>query len=135
MGIGCICKRRFSALIIHAVKVWEQLFHIRKESNPTQPWIIHGFRGNPQVTQQMVKAGFMFSLGNKFNVDSLEFIPMDSLFCETDEDEMDIREVYQQIADALNLDIEDFAAQIARNVHRVFPTLQTPPSYFVGDDE
>lgn len=122
-------------LIIHAVKAWEQLFHIRKETNPTQPWIIHGFRGNPQVTQQMAKAGFMFSLGNKFNVDSLEFIPLDSLFCETDEDEMDIREVYQQIADALNLDIEDFAAQIALNVHRVFPTLQTPPSYFVGDDE
>ena len=37
-------------LIIHAVKAWEQLFHIRKETNPTQPWIIHGFRGNPQVT-------------------------------------------------------------------------------------
>ena len=83
----------------------------------------------------MAKAGFMFSLGNKFNVDSLQFIPMESLFCETDEDETDIREVYQQIADALNLDIEDFAAQIALNVHRVFPTLQTPPPYFVGDDE
>ena len=46
---------------------------------------------------------------------------------------MDIRDVYQQIANALNLDIEDFAAQIAQNVHRVFPTLQTPPSYFVEE--
>ena len=120
-------------LIIHAVKAWEQLYHIRKESKPTQPWIIHGFRANPQVTQQMVKAGFMFSLGNKFNVDSLEYIPINSLFCETDEDEMDIRDVYQQIANALNLDIKDFAAQIAQNVHRVFPTLQRPPSYFVDE--
>lgn len=120
-------------LIVHAVKAWEQLYHIRKESKPTQPWIIHGFRANPQVTQQMVKAGFMFSLGNKFNVDSLEYIPINSLFCETDEDEMDIRDVYQQIANALNLDIEDFAAQIAQNVHRVFPTLQRPPSYFVEE--
>lgn len=120
-------------LIIHAVKVWDQLYHIRKESNPTQPWIIHGFRGNPQVAQQMAKAGFMFSLGNKFNVDALEFIPMDSLFCETDEDEMDIKDVYQQIADALNLDIENFASQIACNVHRVFPTLQMPLSSFVEE--
>lgn len=122
-------------LIIHAVKSWEQLFHIHMESNPSQPWIIHGFRGNPQITEQMAKAGFMFSLGNKFNVDSLEHIPMDSLFCETDEDEMDIRDVYQQIADALNIDIEDFASQITKNVHRVFPSLQTPPSYFIRDDE
>ena len=120
-------------LIIHAVKVWDQLYHIRKETNPTQPWIIHGFRGNPQVAQQMAKAGFMFSLGNKFNVDALKFIPMDSLFCETDEDEMDIKDVYQQIADALNLDIENFASQIARNVHRVFPTLQMPLSSFVEE--
>lgn len=121
-------------LIIHAVKVWEQLYHIRKEANPTQPWIIHGFRGNPQVTQQMAKIGFMFSLGNKFNVDSLAHIPKESLFCETDEDEMDIRDVYQQIADALNMDIEEFAAQIAENVHRVFPSLQTPPLYFAEED-
>lgn len=122
-------------LIIHAVKAWEQLYHIRKDSRPTQPWIIHGFRGNPQVTQQMARAGFMFSLGNKFNVDSLEYIPKESLFCETDEDEMDIRDVYQQIATALNIDIEEFAAQIAANVHRVFPTLQTPPAYFMEDEE
>ena len=122
-------------LIIHAVKAWDQLHHIRKECKASQPWIIHGFRGKPQVAQQMSKAGFMFSLGNKFNVDSLEYIPIYSLFCETDEDEMDIRDVYHQIANALNLDIEDFAAQIAQNVHRVFPTLQTPPSYFITDDE
>ena len=122
-------------LIIHAVKAWEQLYHIRIESKPLQPWIIHGFRGNPQITQQMVQAGFMFSLGDKFNVDSVEYIPIESLFCETDENEMDIRDVYQQIADALNLHIEEFAAQIAKNVHRVFPTLQTPPSYFKDSDE
>ena len=122
-------------LIIHSVKAWEQLYHIRIESKPSQPWIIHGFRGNPQVTQQMVKGGFMFSLGNRFNVDSLEFIPINSLFCETDEDEMDIKEVYRQISYALDMDIEYFAAQIAQNVHRVFPTLQTPPSYFISDED
>ncbi|MGV8964045.1 MAG: TatD family hydrolase [Candidatus Saccharimonadaceae bacterium] len=122
-------------LIIHAVKAWDQLYSIRKEMKPTQPWIIHGFRGNPQVTQQLAKAGFLFSLGDKFNVDSLEFIPVESLFCETDEDEMDIREVYLQVAQALNQDIEEFAAQVAMNVHRVFPSLQRPPAYFAEDND
>ena len=110
-------------LIIHAVKAWEELYHIRKESKPTQPWIIHGFRGNPQVAQQMARVGFMFSLGKRFNPNSLSYIPLSSLFCETDEDEIDIKNVYQQIANVLNMDLEDFAAQIAVNIHRVFPKL------------
>lgn len=110
-------------LIIHAVKAWEELYHTRKESSPTQPWIIHGFRGNLQITQQMAKAGFMFSIGERFNSESLKYIPKESLFLETDESEIEIKEVYQQVANAMNIEIEDLATQIAQNVHRVFPNL------------
>lgn len=110
-------------LIIHAVKAWQQLYHIRKNAQPTQPWIIHGFRGNPQITQQMARVGYMFSIGEKFNANSVEFIPKDSLFCETDESTIDIGKVYQQVADALNKDIEEIANQISENVRRVFRLL------------
>lgn len=112
-------------LIIHAVKAWEELSHIRKETKPKQPWIIHGYRGNPQITDQMVKAGFMFSIGLRFNVDSLQLIPKNSLFCETDESEVTILKVYQQIANALQIDLKSLSTLIAENVYRVFPTLQS----------
>lgn len=110
-------------LIIHAVKAWEELYHIRKEFSPTQPWIIHGFRGNPQITQQMAKAGFMFSIGKRFNPDSLKYIPTKSLFLETDEKEIDIMEVYEQVALAMNWDMKDLTALIEGNVRRIFPGL------------
>ena len=110
-------------LIIHAVKAWEELYHIRKEVSPAQPWIIHGFRGNPQITQQMAKVGCMFSIGERFNPESLKYIPKESLFLETDESKIDIKEVYQQVADAMNLTMNDLVVQIAQNVHRVFPNL------------
>lgn len=110
-------------LIIHAVKAWQQLYHIRKEAKPTQPWIIHGFRGNPHITQQMSRVGFMFSIGEKFNPKSLKVIPKASLFCETDESDIDITNVYQQIADTLNQDVDELAAQVAENVRRVFSGL------------
>lgn len=110
-------------LIIHAVKAWEELYHIRKDAKPTQPWIIHGFRGNPQITEQMKKVGFMFSLGERFNVNSLEFIPTESLFCETDESAISIFEVYRQVASVLNYDVESLATLVAQNVQRVFPAL------------
>lgn len=113
-------------LIIHAVKAWEELYHIRKDLKPTQPWIIHGYRDNPQITKQMKGVGFMFSLGERFNVNSLKLIPLDSLFCETDESKVSILRVYQQVASALNCDVEDIAIQVANNVRRVFPTLQRP---------
>ena len=110
-------------LIIHAVKAWDELYHIRKESSPIQPWIIHGFRGNPQITQQMAKAGFMFSIGERFNAESMKYIPKESLFLETDESEIDIKVVYQQVAEAMHLNLEDLVVQIAQNVNCVFPNL------------
>lgn len=110
-------------LIIHVVKAWQELYHIRKELNPSQPWIIHGFRGNPHITQQMAKAGFMFSIGKRFNPDSLKYIPNESLFLETDEEEIDIKEVYEQVACAMDWDIKDLAAWVEKNVRRVFPRL------------
>ncbi|PLB85326.1 hypothetical protein C0T31_11465 [Dysgonamonadaceae bacterium] len=116
-------------LIIHCVKAWDELIRVRQQSQPSQPWIIHGYRSNPELTKRLIKEGFMFSVGDKINIESLALIPLDSLFCETDEDEMNIRDVYMQAALALNMNLEDFANRIAQNVHRIFPTLQPPKPY------
>lgn len=113
-------------VIIHCVKAWDELIRIHQEMNPSQPWIIHGYRSNPELTKRLIKEGFLFSVGDKINIDSLVLIPLESLFCETDEDEMDIRDVYMQASLALNMEFEEFADKIAQNVHRVFPTLQPP---------
>ena len=67
----------------------------------------------------------MFSIGLRFNVDSLHLIPKNSLFCETDESEITILKVYQQIANALQIDLKSLSTLIAENVYRVFPTLQS----------
>lgn len=108
-------------LIIHAVKAWEELYHIRKEYSPSQAWIIHGFRGNPQITQQMVKAGYLFSIGKRFNADSLHYIPEDAIFLETDEEAIDIKQVYEEVAHSMGLDIKTLVSRVGENVRRVFP--------------
>lgn len=116
-------------VIIHCVKAWEELIHIHQDTKPSQPWIIHGYRGKPELTKRLIKEGFLFSVGDTINVDSMQLIPIESLFCETDEDEMDIREVYLQASQAVNMDVEAFAEKVARNVHRVFPSLESPKPY------
>jgi len=122
-------------VIIHCVKAWEELIKVRRETNPTQPWIIHGYRGKPELTKRLIREGFLFSVGEKINVDSLPLIPINSLFCETDEDEVDIRDIYQQAAYTLNRDLEDFANEIAKNVRRIFPTLPPPKPYNPEEEE
>ncbi|MDR0334222.1 MAG: TatD family hydrolase [Dysgonamonadaceae bacterium] len=116
-------------VIVHCVKAWEDLIRVHRETKPTQPWIIHGYRGKPELTKQLIKEKLMFSVGEKINSQSMPLIPIDSLFCETDEGEMNIQEVYFQVAKAVNMNVGTFAGKIAENAHRVFPTLETPKAY------
>lgn len=122
-------------VIIHCVKAWEELIRVRKETCPTQPWIIHGYRGKPELTKRLVKEGLLFSFGEDINVESMPCIPFEAMFCETDEDEMDIRGVYAQAAHALDMELEIFADIVAENVHRVFPTLERPLPYDPSAEE
>ena len=115
-----LSENLYKPLIIHCVKAWHELIGVRRETKPTQPWIIHGYRGKPEVTKQLVNEGFLFSVGNKINTLSLPLIPLDSLFCETDESEISIREIYLQVAKTVNADVQEFAAIIEKNVQRIF---------------
>lgn len=86
-------------LIIHCVGYFNELFQIRKELKPTQRWIIHGFRGKPQLAQQALKNGFDLSFGEKHNAESVLITPLSNLFVETDESTVPIEQLYLQIAE------------------------------------
>jgi len=108
-------------LIIHCVRAWEELIALYKEYNKYSiPWIIHGYRGNPEQTQQLGKIGFKFSLGEKFNIDSLKHIPMENIFCETDMSDLTICKVYENISRNIGVNKNHFATLVARNVEITF---------------
>lgn len=130
-----IAEKLQKPLIIHCVKAWEELIQVYRETKPSQPCIIHGYRGKPELTKRLVSEGFLFSVGDHINVDSMPLIPLDRLFCETDEGEMPIRDVYLQASRALNMDVEEFADIIAENVRRVFPMAQPPKPYYQDEVE
>ncbi len=116
-------------LVIHCVKAWDELIKIFTEVRPTQPWILHGYRGKPELTGRLIDLGFYFSVGDEINVLSMEFIPIERIFCETDEDITDIKEVYRQAAHSKDMELEEFAEKIAQNIHRIFPTLAAPKPF------
>lgn len=110
-------------LIIHCVKGWDQLFVSKKRCTPKQPWIIHGYRNKPELTKQLLAHDFYFSIGQKYNEHSIQEIPADRLFCETDTAEVTIRSVYDGLSKTLNMKPDIFANKIGNNIKAVFPQL------------
>jgi len=97
-------------LIIHCVRCFNELFELKKKLNPHRLWIIHGFRGKPEMAKQALKNGCALSFGEHFNSQSVRLTPIDKLFVETDESLLPIYEVYRQIALAKNVSPESLTA-------------------------
>ena len=97
-------------LIIHCVGYFNELLAIRKQLQPKQTWIIHGFRGKPQLAKQLLHAGCALSFGEKFNEESVRTTPFDRLFVETDESEESIDFIYHKIAKIKGCAVEDLTA-------------------------
>lgn len=78
-------------LIIHCVRAFDQLLQLQKKYNPQQLWIVHGFRGKPQLAQQLLACGIRLSFAVHFNPATLELVRQSGIpyYRETD-DEMGV---------------------------------------------
>lgn len=94
-------------VIVHCVKAWEELLAVLAQIDNLPPVVIHGFRGKPQLAEQLVRHNCFLSFGQKFNADTLRSLPLGSFFLETDDEpEVDIMDVYKNVASLLGLDVE-----------------------------
>ena len=94
-------------LIIHCVGCYNELINLHRALNPKQPWIIHGFRGKPEMVSQLTKAGMFISFGEKFNPESVQATPVERILVESDESEMPLAEIYLAIATAKGCEVRE----------------------------
>lgn len=112
-----ISEKLCKPLIIHCVKAFDEIIAIKKDFCPRQAWIIHGFRGKLQQAEQLIKHGFFLSFGTKFNENSLLATPLERLFLETDDVENgNIKEHYKNIAETVDVSVDELVLQIDRNL-------------------
>jgi len=71
-------------MILHVVRDFDSVIRLRKQFKPTQTWLIHGFRGGPTQMNQLYAHGILVSFGLKHNSESLNTVPSNRLFLETD---------------------------------------------------
>lgn len=117
---ACLAEEMGKPLIIHCVKAWEELIACRKMIRPQMPWILHGFRKRAELGTQLIQMGFYLSFGGHFQAEAVRAAWPDFLFPETDEEAIDIRVIYQRLAEALAIPVSDLITQISRNM-AIFP--------------
>lgn len=113
-------------LIIHCVQAWQEIISIKKDIIPDMPWIIHGFRGKPELARQLADYGFYLSFGesllkeNSPAAASLKQVPSDRFFLETDESLHTISEIHEAAALIKSLSLAELQTCVEQNIKTVF---------------
>ena len=109
-----LSERYAKPMILHVVRDFDSVIRLRRTLKPTQPWLIHGFRGGPEQMSQLYAQGILVSFGLKHNHESLKAVPSERLFLETD----GVGPISQVISDAATLRVtspETIQYQITQN--------------------
>lgn len=106
-------------VIIHCVKAWEELLAIMKRIRPGTACVIHGFRGKPQLAENLLTRGFYLSFGLRFNSESLRLCPPERLFLETDEARCSVEALYHTAADLRGCSPESLNMQCLQNLYDI----------------
>ena len=116
-------------VIIHAVKTYPDIVEVYKNKGLDVVLIFHGFNGNRQIADQLLRHGFYLSFGEVLlrgeSKASSFFInlPKDYIFLETDESEKNIEDIYMQAANLSEMKVEALKQQIHRNFVNCFGDL------------
>ncbi len=108
-------------VVLHVVRSFNEMIGFMKTQQPVVSMIIHGYNGSAEMADELVKAGFLISFGEAITrehskiVEALQRVPAEMMFLETDEGDMDIRELYQFTAEVKGISVDHLRVQIFEN--------------------
>lgn len=114
-----LSERVGKPLVIHAVKASDIILGLKRDLNPAQPWIIHGFRGKPGASAQLAERGIYLSFGEKFNsaaVAGTAAVHPELILAETDDSPLPITEIIASLSEAAQ---SDLASIVSANISRI----------------
>ena len=110
-------------IIIHCVKRHSQLLAFQKIAKV--PMIVHGFNNKWSIAEALLQKGFYLSLGEKILWNDslnnfLSQLPINQMFLEPDDAEINISEIYEQFAQLTHRNCEEVNQHIKKNLKKVF---------------
>jgi len=120
-----LSERLHKPLIIHCVRSYDEVLAAQKKLKPAMPWVIHGFRGKPELASQLTGKGLYLSAWVEWAVrpvsaDTLRSIPPGMLFLETDGFDISIIPVYQVVAGYIGIEVAELRKRVRNNYIKVF---------------
>lgn len=114
-----LANERNKPLIIHCVRRFSQLIPLKKKAKV--PMIVHGFNKRKMVGEELQKHQFYLSFGKTVlhHVNLQQFVkdfPLEKLFLETDDDDFNLQELYQKVAELKGITIEELQEKIEENL-------------------
>jgi len=121
-------------VIIHCVRAFHDLLYLYRNYAKT-PWVVHGFRRHSQLARQILDAGLYISVAPDRRIqpsfeETLNFIPLDQIFIESDSDRsLTLGERYVIFSELRQLRVEKIAEQMLENAKIFFSWKNTsfPP--------
>lgn len=109
-------------VIIHCVRKFYEVISFRKYAE--QPMIIHGFNKKESIAEDLLKNNFYLSFGKAvlYNLslqNTLRITPLDKIFLETDNDDIDIKDLYLKVAEIKDISPEDLHQQVLENLETI----------------
>ena len=112
-------------VILHCVRAWNEVARIHNQLQPKQPWIFHGFR-KTSLLAAVLNHGLFVSIGTAVLWDeklqeTVASIPLESLFLETDTDEINqIDAVYACVSKLKSIPLPELERQLFENFKKTF---------------
>lgn len=123
-----IAERMELPVILHCVKSWNEVLEIKRQIQPKQTWIFHGFN-KVGIIKSVLEQGLMVSIGVSIltNIklqEALFLIPDECLLLETDDAQIDIFEIYKKVSEIKQISLQGLKKIIEENFKRTFKKWQ-----------
>lgn len=112
-------------LIIHCVRMWDELLMTHKKLRPSMPWLVHGFRGKKELAFQLISRGMYLSFWFEFilrpeSSGLLRELPHGRIFLETDGADVSIKDIYAKVSEDLGISLNKLKDIMAENFNNFF---------------
>ncbi len=111
-------------VVLHCVRAFEPLMTELRGCD-LRAVIFHGFIGSPEQARRAWERGYYLSFGERTfrspkTLGALRAAPLDRIFCETDESDTPIGEIYRRTAEAKGIGTDALAQALWDNYRRIF---------------
>ena len=121
-----ISEKISKPLVIHCVKAYSDIIHLRKTKEWNMKWMFHWFNENIAIANELINLDCYLSFGrslfhpNGRNAEVFRVIPIDRIFLETDDAEITIENVYARAAELKAVSVIELKQIINENFRNVF---------------